>query len=354
MKTPRKPLPADLKFGTVFSEHMVCARFDVDTGWSQADLSAYGKLALDPAASVLHYGQAIFEGLKAFTTADGHVALFRPDRHAERFRRSAERTCMEPVPDALFIDSVTALVRADEAYVPEAPDTSLYVRPTLVATEPFLGVRPARQYLFFVIACPVGPYYAEGFKPVSIWVEQEYVRAAAGGLGTAKVGANYVASLYASERAKDKGYAQVLWTDAVNHRLIEEVGTMNVFIRLKDEVVTPPLHGGTALAGVTRDSVLTLIQEFGLRASERPISIDEVLEAHGNGRLLEIFGTGTGAVISPVGKLGLRDRSIELGAGAGADQKGEAGEVAQRLFDELQGIQRGSRPDRHGWLQYVE
>jgi branched-chain amino acid aminotransferase len=346
MKTPRKQLPADLKFGTVFSEHMVCARFDVDSGWSQADLSAYQKLALDPAASVLHYGQAIFEGLKAFSTVDGHVALFRPDRHAERFRRSAERTCMEPVPEALFIDSLTALVRADEAYVPERDDASLYLRPTLIATEPFLGVRPARQYLFYVIGCPVGPYYTEGFKPVSIWVEQELVRAAPGGLGTAKVGANYVASLYASERAKEKGYAQVLWTDAVHHQLIEEVGTMNVFIRLRDEVVTPPL-GGTALAGVTRDSAITLIQEFGLHVSERPITVDEVVSAHGNGQLLEIFGTGTGAVISPVGRLGMQSGSIAIG-------NGEAGELSQRLYKELRAIQCGAVPDRHGWLRYLD
>jgi branched-chain amino acid aminotransferase len=346
MKTPRKPLPADLKFGTVFTEHMVCARFDKETGWSQPDLCGYQKLALDPAASVLHYGQAIFEGIKAFSTVDGHVALFRLDRHAERFRRSAERTCMEPVPESLFVDSVTALVRADEGYVPEGEGTSLYLRPTLIATEPFLGVRPAQQYLFFVIGCPVGPYYAEGFKPVSIWVEQELVRAAPGGLGSAKVGANYVASLFASERAKEAGYSQVLWTDALHHSFIEEVGTMNVFIRLRDEIVTPPL-GGTALAGVTRDSVLTLLHEFGLRTSERPISIDEVIAAHANGQLLEIFGTGTGAVISPVGRLGMRGAELSIG-------NGEAGEVAQRLFRELQAIQRGAVPDRHGWLRYLD
>jgi branched-chain amino acid aminotransferase len=346
MKTPRKPLPADLKFGTMFTEHMVCARFDHETGWSAPELSAYQKLSLDPASSVLHYGQAIFEGIKAFSTADGHVALFRLDRHAERFRRSAERTCMAPVPESIFIDSVTTLVRADEAYVPEPEGTSLYLRPTLIATEPFLGVRPAQQYLFFVIACPVGPYYAEGFKPVSIWVEQEFVRAAAGGLGTAKVGANYVASLYASERAKEAGYSQVLWTDAVHHRYIEEVGTMNVFIRLRDEVVTPPLNG-TALAGVTRDSVLTLLHELGMRTSERPISIEEVVDAHANGQLLEIFGTGTGAVISPVGKLGMRGAELMIG-------NGQAGELSQRLFRELQAIQRGAVPDRHGWLRYLD
>jgi len=344
MKTPKKPLPADLKFGTLFTDHMVSARFDVEHGWSAMEVSPYGKLALDPAASVLHYGQAIFEGMKAFSTQDGRTAIFRPERHAKRFAASAERTCMEQVPEQLFLDAVLALVRADEAYVPDAAGTSLYIRPTLIATEPFLGVRPAQQYLFFVIACPVGPYYAEGFKPVSIWVEQEYVRAAQGGLGSAKVGANYVASLYAAEQAKKAGYAQVLWTDAVEHRYIDEVGTMNVFIRLKDEVITPPI-GSTTLAGVTRDSVLTLIKEFGLRVTERRITVDEVVEAHGRGQLLEIFGTGTGAVISPVGKLGFKDKTIELGK--------EAGELSLRLFDELQAIQRGTKADRHDWLRYL-
>jgi len=346
MKTSKKPLPANLKFGTLFTDHMVSARFDVASGWTAQELSPYKKLELDPAASILHYGQAIFEGLKAFTTQDGRIALFRPERHAKRFQQSAERTCMVQVPEQLFLDSVYALVRADQAYVPEAEGTSLYIRPTLIASEPFLGVRPAHQYLFFVIACPVGPYYAEGFKPVDIWVEQEYVRAAPGGLGSAKVGANYVASLYAAEKAKHQGYAQVLWTDAIEHRYIDEVGTMNVFIRLSDEVVTPPA-GSTALAGVTRDSVITLLKEFGLRVTERRITVDEVVEAHAGGKLLEMFGTGTGAVISPVGKLGFRDRTIELGTKS-------AGEIAQRLFDELQGIQRGTRPDRHGWLRYVD
>jgi branched-chain amino acid aminotransferase len=346
MKTPRKPLPADLKFGTVFTEHMATARFDADSGgWAPLEVSGYAKLALDPASSVLHYGQAIFEGLKAFCTQDERIALFRPQRHAQRFRQSAERTCMEAVPEELFLDAVQSLVRADEGYVPDVPDSSLYLRPTLIATEPFLGVRAARQYLFFVIACPVGPYYADGFKPVSIWVEQEYVRAAPGGLGSAKVGANYVASLYAAEKAKQAGYAQVLWTDAVEHRYIEEVGTMNVFIRLRDEVVTPPL-GGANLAGVTRDSVLRLLNDFGLRTSERAISIDEVLEAHAKGTLLEMFGTGTAAVISPVGQLGMRDRNLTIGDGT-------AGELAQRLFNELATIQRGSSPDRHGWLSYL-
>lgn len=345
----KKQLPANLKFGTLFTEHMVSARFDVATGWSAQELTPYQKLQLDPASSVLHYGQAIFEGLKAFTTKDGRIAVFRPERHAKRFAQSAELTCMQKVPEDLFLQSVYALVRADEAYVPEAEGTSLYIRPTLIASEPFLGVRPAHQYLFFVIACPVGPYYAEGFKPVDIWVEQEYVRAAPGGLGAAKVGANYVASLAAAEKAKDAGYAQVLWTDAIEHRYIDEVGTMNVFIRLKDEVVTPP-SGSTALAGVTRDSVITLLREFGLKVSERRISVDEVVEAHGRGELLEMFGTGTGAVISPVGKLGFKDSTLELARGA----DGGAGEIAQRLFDELQAIQRGTKPDRHGWLHYLD
>jgi len=345
MTKSKKQLPADLKFGTIFTDHMVSAHFEAARGWSQFELSAYRALSLDPASSVLHYGQAIFEGLKAFTTHDGRTALFRPERHARRFAHSAELTCMAQVPEELFLESVFSLVRADEAFVPEAAETSLYVRPTLIANEPFLGVRPAHQYLFFVIACPVGKYYAEGFNPVDIWVEQEHTRVSPGGLGSAKVGANYVASLLAAERAKKQGYAQVLWTDAATHSFIDEVGTMNVFIVLRDEIVTPPV-GDTALAGITRDSVLTLLKEYGLRVSERRISVDEVVGAYDSGNLLELFGTGTAAVISPVGKLGLRDRTIDIA-------HGKPGELAQRLFDDLQGIQRGTRPDRHGWLHYV-
>lgn len=342
---PKKPVPADVKFGTLFTDHMVSARFDVDAGWSKPELSPYQKLSLDPSASVLHYGQAIFEGLKAFNTADGGIALFRPDRHARRFQLSAERTCMVPVPEELFMQSVEQLVRADEGFVPDAPDTSLYLRPTLIATEPFLGVRPARQYLFFVIACPVGAYYAEGFKPISIWVEEEYARAARGGLGAAKVGANYVASLYAAERAKDAGYAQVLWTDAAQHRYVEEVGTMNLFVRIGDQVITPPA-GETALAGITRDSVLTLLREWNIDAQERPLALDEILDAHRHGRLSEVFGTGTGAVISPVGKLGFRGESIPVG-------NGQVGELSQRLFVALRDLQRGTSEDRHHWLHRV-
>jgi branched-chain amino acid aminotransferase len=342
---PRKPIPADVKFGTLFTEHMVSARFDVDGGWSAPELSKYQKLSIDPSASVLHYGQAIFEGCKAFETADGGIALFRPDRHAARFQNSADRTCMPRVPEALFLDCIERLVRADEGFVPSAQDTSLYVRPTLIATEPFLGVRPARQYLFFVIACPVGAYYSEGFQPVSIWVEEEFTRASPGGLGGAKVGANYVASLLAAERAKDAGYAQVLWTDAVAHRYVEEVGTMNVFARIGDQVITPP-SGSTALAGVTRDSVLTLLRDWQIDAQERPLALDELVQASRRGQLHEMFGTGTGAVISPVGKLGFRGETLQIG-------DGKPGELSQRLFQALREIQRGSVEDRYGWLHKV-
>jgi branched-chain amino acid aminotransferase len=346
---PKKPIPADVKFGTMFTDHMVSARFEVDANdhaeWSAPELSAYQKISLDPSASVLHYGQAIFEGCKAFETADGGIALFRPDRHAKRFQLSAERTCMPAVPTQLFLDCVEKLVRADEGFVPDMPDASLYVRPTLIATEPFVGVRPARQYLFFVIACPVGPYYAEGFKPIKIWVEEEFVRAAPGGLGAAKVGANYVASLLAAERAKDAGYAQVLWTDAVHHKYLEEVGTMNVFVRIGDQVITPPA-GGTTLAGVTRDAVLTLLRDWKIDAQERQISVDELVAASRRGELHEMFGTGTAAVISPVGTLGFRGETLKLG-------DGQPGEVSQRLFRALRDIQRGTAPDPYGWLHRV-
>jgi branched-chain amino acid aminotransferase len=349
---PKKPIPADVKFGTLFTDHMVSARFDVhgsvhgsSGGWSEPELSAYQKISLDPSASVLHYGQAIFEGLKAFETADGGIALFRPDRHAKRFQASADRTCMPQVPTELFVECVKKLVRADEGFVPDLPDASLYVRPTLIATEPFVGVRPAHQYLFFVIACPVGPYYAEGFKPIKIWVEEEFTRAAPGGLGAAKVGANYVASLLAAERAKDAGYSQVLWTDAVSHKYLEEVGTMNVFVRIGDQVITPPA-GNTTLAGVTRDSVLQLLRDWKIDAQERPITVDELLAASRSGQLREMFGTGTAAVISPVGTLGFRGETLHIG-------DGQAGELSQRLFKALRDIQRGTAADPYGWLHRV-
>jgi branched-chain amino acid aminotransferase len=320
--------------------------FERSRGWFDPRIVPYAPFELDPAATVLHYGQAMFEGLKARRCVDGKIRLFRPDRHALRMQQGADRLCMPSVDAALFQRAVEALVKIDHEWVPTAKDASLYLRPTLIATEPFLGVRPANSYMFYIIASPVGAYYAEGFGPVKIWVEDDCVRAAKGGLGAVKAGANYVASLYASEKAKKKGYTQVLWLDAKEKRFFEEVGTMNLFVAFKDEIVTPPLEG-SILAGVTRDSVMTLLREWGHKVTERPIAIDEVFDAAKRGDLREIFGSGTGAVISPVGELG-------SSRGTAVINGGQPGELSKRLFSTLTDIQYARVPDTRGWLVDVD
>ena len=294
---------------------------------------------------MFHYGQAMFEGMKAFRQQDGRVRLFRPLEHCRRLAEGAPRICM-PAPDpAALLRGVLALTSVDESWVPSSPGTSLYLRPTLIATEAALGVKASSRYTLFVILSPVGPYYAAGWKPLRIWVEEEQVRAAPGGLGGVKAAANYVASLAASEEAKRRGYAQVLWLDAVQHQYLEEVGTMNLFVRLGDEVVTPPL-AGTILGGMTRASVIQLMRAWGLRVTERAVGIDELRQAHRAGTLREVFGTGTAAVVAPVGELGFRDESLVIGGG-------ELGELSQRLYRALQDIHSGAAPDTFGWMTDV-
>jgi branched-chain amino acid aminotransferase len=348
LSSARKPHPkdAELSFGRLFSDHMAMVDFEVERGWFDPRVVPYGPIQLDPAAAVLHYGQELFDGLKAFRGADGQVRLFRLDRHCKRMHDGAARLCMPAIDEALMREAILSLVRADREWVPASSGTSLYIRPTMVATEAFLGVRPSKQYLFFVIASPVGGYTGEVFSPVRIWVEDKYVRAAVGGLGGVKSGANYVASLLAAEEAKARGYAQVLWTDAANHRFLEEVGTMNLVVRIGDEFLTPPL-GGSILGGVTRDSVITLLREWGLPVSERPVAMDELLAAHRNGALREVFGCGTAAVITPVGELGWRGEKIVINGG-------QAGEVSRRLYDAITAIQYGRAPDTHGWTTSLE
>lgn len=341
--TAPKQLPSGkLGFGRLFTDHQFCMTYTAGQGWHSAHVEPYGSFSLDPAAAVLHYGQAIFEGLKAFRGKDGKVRLFRPRAHAERFARSAETVCMPAVAADDFIEAVRAVVRVDDAWVPTAQGSSLYIRPTMIATEAFLGVRPSNEYLFYVILSPVDAYYAEGFNPLKIWVERERVRAPSGGVGTAKTGANYVASLYAAERAKKLGYAQVLWLDGAEHKYLEEVGTMNLFVQIGDEIITPSL-GTSILRGVTRDSVLTLLRSWGLNAVERRLSLDEIREASRAGTLREIFGTGTAAVISPVGSLGTEDGPIVV-------RDGSVGPIARRLYDTISGIQFGTEADPHEWM----
>jgi branched-chain amino acid aminotransferase len=337
--------PAQLGFGRFYSDHMFTLRWSAAQGWHDARLGPHESLVLSPAAMVLHYGQAVFEGLKAYRNPRGTINLFRPEENAARLDGSARRLALPALPPGAFVEAVQALVALDHEWVPEAPGTSLYLRPTMIAVEPHLGVRPAQEVLFFVIAGPVGAYYAEGFAPVRIAVEERYVRAAPGGLGGVKAGANYAASLLAGVEAQAAGFSQVLWLDAVHRRFIEEVGSSNILFQIDGTVVCPPT-GDTTLAGVTLRSVLELLRSWGVPVAERPLAIDEVLQAHAAGRLQEAFGTGTAAVISPVGQLHYQGRSVEIAGG-------RTGPLAQRLYEELTGIQYGRRPDPFGWVHEV-
>ncbi len=337
-----KPRDTELGFGTVFTDHMFVADFQEGKGWYDPRIEPYGPLSLDPAAAVLHYAQGIFDGLKAFRGADGRVRLFRPQKHLERLNHSARRLCIPELDPELGLRSLVELVRLEQDWVPSSVGTALYIRPTVIASEPFLGVRPARQYVYFVILSPVGAYYREGLNPVKIRVEDKYVRAVEGGTGGAKTGGNYAASLRAAEEAHQAGFTQVLWLDGAQRRYLDEVGTMNIMLRIGDEVLTPPLTTGTILPGVTRDSVLLLLHEWGVRVSERPIAIDEVVRAAHAGTLREVWGTGTAAVISPVGELAYKAERFTIG-------DGRIGELTQRLYDAIVAVQYARVPDARGW-----
>jgi len=346
--TVKKPKPKDseLSFGTVFTDHMFVMDFQEEKGWYDPRIEPYGPLSLDPAAAVLHYAQAVFDGLKAFRgRRDGAVRLFRPQKHLERINISAKRLCIPPLDPGLALKALVTLVGIEKDWVPSTVGTSLYVRPTIIANEAFLGVRPAKSYLYYIILSPVGAYYPEGMNPVKILVVDKYVRAVEGGVGGVKTGANYAASLYASEDAKHEGFTQVLWLDGRERKYIDEVGTMNIMLKIDGEVITPPL-GGTILAGVTRDSALTLMREWGLRVSERQIAIDEVAAAARKGTLEEVWGTGTAAVISPVGELAYKGERIVVNGG-------KIGALTKKLYDAIVGIQYGTAPDTHGWTVVV-
>jgi branched-chain amino acid aminotransferase len=340
--TPKvRPADDTLQFGNVFTDHMFVMDYAEGKGWHAPRIIPYQPFTLDPATAVLHYAQAVFDGLKAFRGADGTIRMFRAPKHIERLNRSCERLCIPALDPELVMASFQALVGVDQAWVPKRVGTSLYMRPTVIASEPFLGVRPAHTYLYFLILSPVGAYYAEGMNPVKILATDKYVRAVEGGLGAAKTAGNYAASIYASEEAKKQGYTQVLWLDGVHRKYLDEVGTMNIMVKIGDEVITPPLTG-TILAGVTRDSILTLLRDWGIKASERPISIDEVLAAARAGTLAEMWGTGTAAVVSPVGELGYKNEKVTINGG-------KTGPLTQRLYDAIVGIQYGTTNDAHGW-----
>jgi branched-chain amino acid aminotransferase len=345
--TAPKPKPADetLSFGKVLTDHIFLMNYEEGQGWFNPRIEPYGPLSLDPATSVLHYGQAIFDGLKAFRGDDGRIRLFRAERHAERLNRSAQIMCMPEVPVDIIRASFDALVGVDADWVPRRPGTSLYLRPTIIATDVMLGVHPAHSYIYFLILSPVGSYYREGVKPVRILASDSHVRAVRGGTGEAKTAANYAQSLAGQRDAAAAGYTQVLYLDGVERRFLDEVGTMNIMVRIGDEVITPPL-AGTILDGVTRASTLQLMRDWGLTVRERAIAIDEVMEAGRQGRLSEMWGTGTAAVVSPVGTLGYKGEDILINGG-------QTGALTQKLYDAIVGIQYGRTNDPHGWTSLV-
>ena len=340
-----KPDETNLGFGTIFTDHMFNMDYHPDKGWHNPRIEPYADISMDPATMVLHYGQGIFEGLKAYRTKEGAIQLFRPQENFKRLNRSAHRLCIPELDADFALDALKQLLVVEQDWVPSVPETSLYIRPTIIASDPFLGVRASFSYRYFVILSPVGAYYAEGFNPVKIWVTREYVRAVRGGVGATKTIGNYAASLYAGEKAHKEGYTQVLWLDGIEQKYIEEVGAMNIFFLIDNEVVTPELSG-SILPGITRKSVLALAEKFGYTVSERKISIDEVANASAAGTLKEIFGSGTAAVISPVGELKYGDQIITVG-------DGQVGQLSQKLFDAIQGIQFGKDPDPFGWIEPV-
>ncbi len=342
-----KEVPMEVKsFGKIFTDYMFVMDYTEGEGWYDAKITPYSAVPFDPAACVLHYGQGIFEGLKAYKNSDGTIRLFRPRANFERLNRSAKRVCMPEVDVDFVMKALIELIKLEARWVPSAPDTSLYIRPFMVASEAYLGVRAAQQYKFFIILSPSGPYYAKGLEPVDIIVEDYYVRAVRGGLGEAKTLANYAASLQAGEEAKLKGYSQVLWLDGVEKKYIEEVGTMNILFKIDGKVITPPLTG-TILPGITRDSVIQMLKHMNIPVEEYRLSIDEVVKSYEAGKLEEIFGTGTAAVISPVGKLVYQDKEMTI------DHYAEDS-VSMRLYKELTGIQTGKIADPFGWVTIVE
>ena len=336
-----KPAQDNLGFGQYFADHMFLMKWDKQNGWHDAEICPFADFQISPAAMVFHYGQAIFEGMKAYRGKDDQVFLFRPNDNLERMNLSALRMCMPRFPVDKVLKGLRALLYLDREWIPSEPGASLYIRPTMIASEPMLGVKPAAEYLFYIILCPVGAYYAEGFNPTKIYVSEKYVRAVKGGVGEAKAAGNYAASLFASEEAKKAGYTQVLWLDACEHKYIEEVGTSNIFFLIEDELITPPLEG-SILKGITRDSVLQLASEWNIPVNEKRMSIDEVITAIENGSLQEVFASGTAAVISPVGEFLYKDTKYTVN-----DNK--VGKLTQKLFDELQGIQRGEIDDSRKW-----
>lgn len=343
--TAPKAKPVDessLGFGKLFTDHMFLVEYDEGIGWHDARIQPYGPLAIDPASPVLHYSQEIFEGLKVYRRNDGGLQMFRPWENANRMNQSAERMCMPELDADFQVKAMRTLVELEQDWVPHREGTSLYLRPTMIAHGAELGVHPAKKFLYYIICSPAGSYYKNGMAPVKIHIEDRYVRAVKGGTGAAKTGGNYSASLKAAFEAGKKGFDQVLWLDGRENKYVEEVGAMNMVFVMDGKLVTAPT-GGSILPGITRKSVLQLARDKSITVEERPISVEELFQAYAEGRLTEAFGTGTAAVISPVGLLAYHDRSMPL-------SDGKIGPVAQDMYDTLVGIQRGDRPDPYDWI----
>jgi branched-chain amino acid aminotransferase len=341
-KLKSKPDDAGLGFGTLFTDYMFNMDYAPDKGWHSPRIEPYASIEMDPATMFLHYGQGVFEGLKAYRTESGRIQLFRPQENLKRLNRSSRRLCIPEVDESFVLEAMKQLIATEKEWVPGAPETSLYIRPTIIAMDPFLGVRASHTYRFFIILSPVGAYYPEGFNPIKNQVSSDYVRAVRGGVGEAKTPGNYAASLLAGEHAHEAGYTQVLWLDGVEQKYLEEVGSMNIFFVIDDEIITPELNG-SILPGITRNSVIALAEKWQDKICERKISIDELMDAHASGKLQEIFGAGTAAVISPVGEIKYGDKVIAIGAG-------EVGPVAKKYYKAITDIQYGQAEDPMGWI----
>lgn len=342
-KPKKKPDNNNLGFGKNFTDHMFIMNYTEGKGWHDPRVVPYQPITLQPSAMVFHYGQEMFEGMKAYKTVNDDVVLFRPEKNISRTNITNDRICIPQIDEEMMLKAIKTIVKVDKDWIPDKQGTSLYIRPFIIATDPYLGVRPSQEYMFMIILCPVGAYYPEGINPVRIWVENEYVRAVKGGVGFAKTGGNYAASLKAQMKAKERGYTQVLWLDGVERKYVEEVGTMNVFFKINGEIITPSLEG-SILPGVTRDSVIELLNSWDIPVTERKISIQEVYEAYEKGDLEEMFGTGTAAVISPIGELNWDGKIIKI-------NDGKIGELSQKIYDTVTGIQTGKLEDPFDWIE---
>ncbi|MCH1624120.1 branched-chain amino acid aminotransferase [Fredinandcohnia quinoae] len=337
----KKPAFDRLEFGRNFTDHMFIWNYSVEKGWHDPRIVPYQPITLDPAATVFHYGQSVFEGLKAYHTKNEQILLFRPDQNMKRLNRSNDRLCMPQIDEELALSALQQLVSLEREWIPTEEGTSLYIRPYMIATEPYLGVSPSKAYQFMIILSPVGAYYKEGINPVKIAVENDYVRAVAGGTGNAKTAGNYAGSLKASEIAEQNGYSQVLWLDGKEKKYIEEVGSMNIFFKINGEIITPELNG-SILEGITRKSIIELLEHWDIRVVERKITMDEIRQASIDGHLEEAFGTGTAAVISPIGEFLWKNEKLII-------NDGKIGRLSKKLYDTLTGIQYGNITDPFGW-----